>query len=165
MIFYRTGPNGPRRWPAPRVSALVRNLDLAPTLLELAGIEVPKQFEGLSLVPLLEGAASPAHGSRRSFAWVGTLRSLTTEHWHLVTSTQSGPLKLYDNESDPDGSKNLKSRYPEIVAEMFTVVEEFERARLRTIELGRQIASPTQPGQETLDPEIIEQLEALGYLE
>ena len=31
------------------------NIDLAPTILELAGIEIPKNIQGESLVPLLKG--------------------------------------------------------------------------------------------------------------
>ena len=34
---------------------LVQNLDLAPTILELANAEIPPRMQGLSMVPLLEG--------------------------------------------------------------------------------------------------------------
>jgi len=40
-------------------SALVELLDMSYTLLELAGVEVPKYFQGKSLLPILEGSASP----------------------------------------------------------------------------------------------------------
>ena len=165
IIFHRTGPDGPRRWPVQRVSSMVRNLDLAPTLLELAGSEVPQRLEGVSLVPLLEGSNPANRSPRQSFAWVGTLRSLTTDRWHLIISTELGPLKLYDNQSDPKGFENLKSAYPETITELSAVVEEFEKARRRSMELAWQIESRTQRGDETVDPEIIQQLEALGYLE
>jgi arylsulfatase A-like enzyme len=52
------------RWPG-RVQAgleseaLVELVDIAPTLLEAAGIEVPWQMQGRSLLPILEGRADP----------------------------------------------------------------------------------------------------------
>ena len=39
-----------------RVASQVRNLDIAPTLLDAAGIEVPETFEGRSLWPLVAEA-------------------------------------------------------------------------------------------------------------
>lgn len=36
-------------------SDLVQNIDFAPTILELAGVDVPNEFQGKSLVPLLTG--------------------------------------------------------------------------------------------------------------
>lgn len=41
--------------PAGKVEAIARNADVAPTLLELAGLPVPAQMEGVSLLPLLRG--------------------------------------------------------------------------------------------------------------
>lgn len=37
------------------VSALVQNIDYAPTMLELAGVEIPQDIHGVSLLPLLKG--------------------------------------------------------------------------------------------------------------
>ena len=42
---------GPRR-----VTEVVRTVDLAPTLLDLAGLPVPESIQGVSLVPLMRGA-------------------------------------------------------------------------------------------------------------
>ena len=52
------------RWPgviAPgtKIDALVQNIDLAPTFLTAAGIEVPKEVQGVALQPLL-GGSTPA---------------------------------------------------------------------------------------------------------
>ena len=43
---------------------VIRNIDLAPTLLELAGVPVPKTTDGESVVPLLHGAV-PTFRARR----------------------------------------------------------------------------------------------------
>lgn len=34
---------------------MVQNIDYAPTFLELAGVEIPSDIQGVSLVPLLKG--------------------------------------------------------------------------------------------------------------
>lgn len=48
------------RWPGKiergtRVKSLVQNIDLAPTFMEIAGAPVPKEVQGRSLLPLLDG--------------------------------------------------------------------------------------------------------------
>ena len=62
------------RFPFPiaplRISAQVRNLDIAPTLLELAGVAVPEFFQGRSLLPLL--TAEEAAEDRVAYAALGT---------------------------------------------------------------------------------------------
>lgn len=39
------------------IDELVLNIDLAPTILELAGLEIPGEIQGKSLLPLIEGTA------------------------------------------------------------------------------------------------------------
>lgn len=41
-------------------SELALNVDLAPTILDLAGVAAPASYQGTSLVPLVRGAAAPA---------------------------------------------------------------------------------------------------------
>ena len=45
--------------PGLRSAALVESLDQAPTLLELAGLEVPAHMQGRSLLPILNGESDP----------------------------------------------------------------------------------------------------------
>ena len=42
-----------------RVPQVVANIDIAPTILELAGIKPPAHFDGMSFVPLLKGEQPP----------------------------------------------------------------------------------------------------------
>ncbi len=49
----------PRRPGGRRIGELTGNVDLAPTLLELAGAEIPEGMDGRSLVPLLEDPGVP----------------------------------------------------------------------------------------------------------
>ncbi len=43
------------------IKEMVQNIDYAPTFLELAGIPIPSDVQGESLVPLLKGKKSPRH--------------------------------------------------------------------------------------------------------
>lgn len=55
--------------------ALVELVDLAPTLLELGGVEVPRRVQGRSLLPLLAGDADP--GEHRD--------SVRSEFYHALS--------------------------------------------------------------------------------
>ena len=57
--------SAPGRFPGDTtVSAQVANLDIAPTILDLAGADVPEQFEGQSFRGLLDGSRIRRTGAR-----------------------------------------------------------------------------------------------------
>lgn len=122
---------------------LAGNVDLAPTLAELAGIDVPHFVEGRSLVPFLrgdpppptswrqaflleqysdEGLIAPSTGmSRPIFVGLRTLRYKYVEYW-------TGVRELYDLGSDPYELENLGDRAPrELVTELSTVLRDLAR--------------------------------------
>lgn len=91
---------------------LVLNLDLAPTLLELAGLPVPAHVQGRSLVPLLRDPEAPF---RDAFYYayffeppypVPTIEAVRTERHKLVTS-RGRPPELYDLARDPAERRDL----------------------------------------------------------
>jgi len=102
----------------PQVSdALVELVDIAPTLLDAAGIEVPWQMQGRSLLPILEGRADPhSHKSHvvsefkdsigghpdhthGSMVFDGRYKSVIY-HGHPVG-------EIFDHEADPGEFDNL----------------------------------------------------------
>lgn len=103
----------------PELDALVLNLDLAPTLLELAGLEPPAAMEGRSLVPLLAGADAPwrcdfvyEYTRERRFP-IPSLEMLYSacdqDHtWKLTRYPgQPGWTELFDLGADPFELNNL----------------------------------------------------------
>ena len=110
------------RWPgrakaAVESDALVELVDIAPTLLEAADIEIPWQMQGRSLLPILEGRADPhihkaqvvcefkdstgqgkdhSHGS---MVFDGRVKSVVY-HGHPIG-------EIFDHESDPGEFENL----------------------------------------------------------
>lgn len=153
----------PGEYEGRRFAGLVRNLDVAPTVLDLAGAPRPRELEGRSLVPALLGRRF--RGVESSLAWVGSLRSLTTARWHLTWDLRSGEKKLYDNREDPRGTIDLAERRAEVVERLSAEIERLEERRRAARELAGELvsASPDAAGEEASE-EVLEQLRALGYL-
>jgi arylsulfatase A-like enzyme len=93
------------------------NIDLAPTLLELAGVSVPGTMEGRSLVPLLKGARPVwrksfliEYYSDSVFPRVLQMgyKSVRTDRWKYIHYLElRGMDELYDLKSDPYEMDNL----------------------------------------------------------
>jgi arylsulfatase A-like enzyme len=90
----------------------VTNADVAPTLLELAGLPIPDGLTGASLVPLLRGEPGGPEpdrpirlgwpGSDEVPAWVGLRRGD-----EVLIRWADGFEELYDLEDDPHQLRNL----------------------------------------------------------
>jgi arylsulfatase A-like enzyme len=108
----------PRRIKAGATSeAMVQLLDLAPTLLELAGAPPLKEAHGLSLVPLLTGEKTSVrqsllveHHSDAVFRRVERMgyHAVRTDRWKLIRYRDlQGMDELYDLANDPYEMRNL----------------------------------------------------------
>jgi len=149
-----------------RPSPPVRNLDLAPTILEIARVPIPPEFEGTSLVPLLTGGDGASRHPGTTFAWIGPLRSLNDGDWHFIWDRESGERTLYDERTDPKGLTSIAAQRPDVVAELSAGISKLEQLHQQTQqameEHARQSDADSTPPE--VDPEILEQLKALGYL-
>ena len=131
------------RWPgvvAPGSTsdALVQNLDLAQTFLELAGVAAPDHMQGMSLAPLLTGEDSGGWRDAVYYhyyeypGWHAVARhyGVRTDRYKLIHYYQIGEWELFDLERDPD---ELRSVYddPEY-AEVHSVLAS-RLAELRTM--------------------------------
>lgn len=87
-------------------SEVVQNIDLYPTLLELAGIEKPEHLKlhGNSLVPLLRGET--AKWNNMAFTSAKGSHGVVTEKYRY-TKMSDGSRRLYDLEADPGEWQNL----------------------------------------------------------
>ncbi|MEZ5331653.1 MAG: sulfatase-like hydrolase/transferase [Thermoanaerobaculia bacterium] len=107
-----------------RVATQVRTTDIAPTLLELAGLPPPAGIDGLSLVPLLDGAEGQDREATvySSFSNRGLALRLGRDTKVLFDNTAWGSLwgrrALYEPATDPGELGNGESQQvPELLAQ------------------------------------------------
>ena len=101
--------------PGTKSDEMVLNLDLAPTLLEMAGLPVPGEMQGKSMLPLAEGKAVPwrkdwlyEYYEYPGFENVRPCRGVRTERYKLIHFfIPPEEFELYDLKTDPDEMNNL----------------------------------------------------------
>ena len=112
--------NAPGVTKAGSVSAVpVNGIDWYPTLLELAGIPVPKKqdVDGISIVPLLKGGAiadRPLYWHYPHYGNQGGEPSsiITQDDWKLIYYHEDGRDELYHLTKDPAEQHDLAKREP-----------------------------------------------------
>ena len=154
-----------------RVEARVRLADVAPTLLEAAGVPVPSAMQGQSLMPMVsqrlvppkprsgEGgtvaADRPVYAEteypRRAFGW-SPLAAWRNDRFLLVRAPKP---ELYDLVADPDATKNLAATRPRVVDGMAGELREF---------LVRSSGGARPSEGSAVDPELAKRLASLGYI-
>ncbi len=151
-----------------RVDSRVGLVDVLPTILEAAGIAIPSEVQGESLVSLMESAAGVGGSSEagdspkkdrpvyaetdypyNSFRW-SPLRSLRTGKYLFV---QAPRRELYDQSVDPNADHNLA---PAAGAVADTLAGQLSAFRQKT-------SSSREAPKANLDPSMEEKLAALGY--
>lgn len=109
----------PKRIPAGIVrDEMVLDVDLAPTLLDLAGVMIPERMQGRSLVPLVanEDPTFRKEWYYEYFEWpnpesVRPCRGIRTERYkliHYVIAPEE--FEMYDLQNDPSELDNLYGR-------------------------------------------------------
>jgi arylsulfatase A-like enzyme len=130
-------------------------IDLAPTLLDLGGLGVGPDLAGKSLVPFLRaggGRERPERGLvTEGVLGSGDLRSVIL--WpNKVIFIGDEPAFLFDLEADPEERDNLLGTVPGLDALVSAA--------------ARLLESPTGALEEAvLDPEVLEQLRDIGYIQ
>ena len=113
---------------------LVQPCDLAPTLLEMAGIQTPERMHGISYLPLLQGkefktrdVAITGHAGTNRFCGGKFPMVARTHKWTMVDFPDASKRQLFDNEKDVAQLKNVAADNPGVVNELHEAVLEFFR--------------------------------------
>jgi arylsulfatase A-like enzyme len=103
--------------PAGRTDALAANIDIAPTILELAGVPVPESVDGRSLVPFLRGQTAAnwrrdllilnydGDGSRPNEEFGGISLAVRDTDW-MFQHRADDHFELFDTRTDPYQIRN-----------------------------------------------------------
>jgi hypothetical protein len=121
----------------------VRNVDIAPTVLELEGLEPDAKMSGRSMLPLARGGDGKDGDARVVLSEGRASRALLWEQWHLIvhqpvareaargqqgdgppagaTEDAGGPPledQLFDLKDDPGERRNVARQHPDVVETM-----------------------------------------------
>lgn len=143
-----------------RVSGVVRNIDIAPTILDLVGAEPLEHVQGVSLRAMLSGEFDDlglqAHSEVMLPAYnfgYAPLHALRYDRWKYIHGEQP---ELYDVLTDPSERKNLAGENPEELRAM----SERLRAHLEDAPLVEHAGDPVTE----VDESLAESLRGLGYV-
>ena len=141
---------------------MVLNIDLAPTLLELAGVEPPTDVMGRSLVPLIRQATPDFDNLAVSelFSVGRRVRTIRTVEWKFADHLAARKQYYIDLTEDPGERRPLTdlTRDPgrQYLARYRAVLENLADGRARM---------PDAAGDPTLPDDVRQQLESLGYID
>ncbi len=116
--------DGPGFRGAQQISELVGLIDIAPTLLQAAGIAVPAGWKGRSLLPLIQSPEERQNWPNQQLIQISesmTGRAIRTRDWTYCVADTSGATsepaaaiyheyQFYDQRSDPNELVNLAGR-------------------------------------------------------
>lgn len=136
----------------------VRNVDIMPTLLQLAGLPVPESIQGRSLLHSIfdygNSAAAPSYAEcyfpQYHFGW-SRLLSVRNGEYKFIDAPRP---EIYDLKKDPEEEHNVYEQHKDLADRM--------KAELREIEKQTTEGATMQPG--AMDSEAQEKLAALGYI-
>ena len=103
-------------------------IDIVPTILELAQIEKPREWEGVAIPPapgrsLVGALADDVQIERDHLWWLHDgHRALRRGEWKLVAAA-GDPWALYDLRSDRAEQQDLADQHPDLVRELAALWE------------------------------------------
>lgn len=139
------------------VERQAQHADIVPTILDALGISIPAAVEGRTLLPWMTGDSKDEDTEEAAFSWLDEYgvkaASVTTPGWRLIEQRYPGfDRSLYDRRSDPNEQSAVDR----------PVRSGYLAARIKTEELPRKGMLKAREG--VMDPEVREQLRALGYI-
>ena len=132
---------------------MASSIDIVPTILNYAGVEVDIPFEGMDLL-------APPRESKDRQAVVSQFGNLMyairTRSWKLIQNMHPVSVELYDLRKDPMEQKNVAEAFPDVKRSLEDRLSQWK---------GRLKSSAGDSGQVKLTEKQLERLRSLGYVE
>ena len=150
-----------------RVGQQVRQVDIMPTILDLAGLagDTPPTVDGHSLRPLIQGRPLPelpafietCQNSRLPSSFYGVRAG--GYKFAYDAENPKVPAELYDLNADPDETRNLAAALPQKAAELRALIESHQsKTETAAVALTDDMSDTEMAG-------LAEHLRKLGYVE
>ncbi len=127
--------------PPRRLSERVSLIDLAPTMLDLVKVEIPKSYRGTSLLPSLASGGPleprPIYTEMPPGPYNGVFRSITMGDWKLIHRLHGNYYRLFNVADDPGELNDLFKAKPEKANEMKALMQRFRAENLDPIEVNK----------------------------
>jgi arylsulfatase A-like enzyme len=104
--------------------------DVAPTILSMAGVPVPRRMDGADLSRFFEGRRPAARPY--AFGGYGNSFFVRTDRWAMFGANRGGGLQLYDRRRDAEETRDVADANPRKAAELYGVVRRRAGRRLPT---------------------------------
>lgn len=123
-------------------------VDVAPTILDTLGIEVPTDFDGDSLMPLIQGkpmAERPVYAELIPDRKVPRrVVALLHDGWYLIGDFALGARELYHLDRDPEAQHNRFIEAPDRARDMEAALRRYMARRIGPPKLSREKGASKQ---------------------
>lgn len=155
----------PKQTSGSKRSNTVSQLDIAPTLLAMAGVEVPSKMLGQNLLSAakVSPVMSEMHGHSDSHHYRLSIRH---DNYHYIYDGDNGRCILYSLATSADSARNIYDK-------LCPISNRFDKMRLQHLTKGvlDMLKGQIIIGEDEIsydlddDPAVIERLRALGYMD
>lgn len=107
-----------------KTDAIVETVDIYPTLCELAGVTIPGELSGTSLVKYLE---NPSEEGGMALSYQGNAETIRSDSFRLIRHNGKNgddKFELYDHSGKGGETENIADQKPEVVTRLSAAIDE-----------------------------------------
>lgn len=140
-------------------SKIVEVMDLMPTLVELSGGEAPAGVQGASLMPVINGTATPPYIAFGEGQGGAGQRFVALAGFRAVTTGDAAMVEFFNTAADPHELTDIAESEPDKLAKLTGDLDAWSKMVTATS------LDPELRTDAALDDETLKQLKSLGYIQ
>lgn len=131
------------------------NIDISPTILDVAGIKIPESFRGTSILAGKGPETIFMEVNEKKYDTLYNQCAIVHKGWKLVRNFENNKFELYDLNGDKPEKNDLFNSNKKMFFSMYKILKRY----IRMIEDNKHISQKTN-----LTAEELKKLETLGYI-